>query len=215
MRWALSVRSRTAATSRQATRRLFSSHSARRSGFMLWERVRNLEPGGFRSDEDVFSRAYAWIGVERPQRYLAQSSVLRKTETRTADSTERPAAGRRTFIDNQEILARQPAKVLGGNLAVGRECRTMKSSTHRTVAVADFGNWPADRVANSAAQASARKIHCAHVLTRSSAPTMRGCRAQAYACRTMSTEISTAGTAPRFSSQCVVFLSSGQPTPGP
>ncbi len=36
-----------------------------------------------------------------------------------------------------------------------------------------------------------------------------------YSCLTMSTEISTAGTAPLFSSQWVVFLSSGQPTPGP
>ena len=32
---------------------------------------------------------------------------------------------------------------------------------------------------------------------------------------TKSTEISTAGVVPLFSSQCVVFLSSGQPTPGP
>lgn len=32
---------------------------------------------------------------------------------------------------------------------------------------------------------------------------------------TMSTEISTAGVVPRFSSQWVVFRSSGQPTPGP
>ena len=32
---------------------------------------------------------------------------------------------------------------------------------------------------------------------------------------TMSTEISTAGVVPLFSSQCVVFRSSGQPTPGP
>lgn len=31
----------------------------------------------------------------------------------------------------------------------------------------------------------------------------------------MSTEISTAGVVPRFSSQCAVFLSSGPPTPGP
>ena len=38
---------------------------------------------------------------------------------------------------------------------------------------------------------------------------------EAYSCRTISTEISTAGIGPRFSSQCVVFLSSGQPTPGP
>ena len=37
----------------------------------------------------------------------------------------------------------------------------------------------------------------------------------AYSCLTMSTEISTAGIVPRFSSQWVVFLSSGQPTPGP
>ncbi len=36
-----------------------------------------------------------------------------------------------------------------------------------------------------------------------------------YSDRTMSTEISTAGTVPLFSSQCVVFRSSGQPTPGP
>jgi hypothetical protein len=34
-------------------------------------------------------------------------------------------------------------------------------------------------------------------------------------CVTMSTEISTAGLVPLFSSQCVVFRSSGQPTPGP
>ena len=32
---------------------------------------------------------------------------------------------------------------------------------------------------------------------------------------TISTEISTAGIVPLFSSQCVVFLSSGHPTPGP
>ena len=32
---------------------------------------------------------------------------------------------------------------------------------------------------------------------------------------TISTEISTAGISPLFSSQCRVFLSSGQPTPGP
>ena len=36
-----------------------------------------------------------------------------------------------------------------------------------------------------------------------------------YSCLTISTEISTAGIVPLFSSQCVVFLSSGQPTPGP
>jgi len=41
------------------------------------------------------------------------------------------------------------------------------------------------------------------------------CQAGAYCCLTISTEISTAGVVPRFSSQCVVFLSSGQPTPGP
>ena len=40
-------------------------------------------------------------------------------------------------------------------------------------------------------------------------------QAGAYSCQTMSTEISTAGIAPLFSSQCMVFLSSGQPTPGP
>ena len=34
-----------------------------------------------------------------------------------------------------------------------------------------------------------------------------------YSCLIMSTEISTAGIVPLFSSQCVVFLSSGQPTP--
>lgn len=42
-----------------------------------------------------------------------------------------------------------------------------------------------------------------------------GLRACAHACLTISTEISTAGIAPLFSSQCVVFLSSGQPNPGP
>ena len=36
-----------------------------------------------------------------------------------------------------------------------------------------------------------------------------------WANRMISTEISTAGTVPLFSSQWVVFLSSGQPTPGP
>lgn len=36
-----------------------------------------------------------------------------------------------------------------------------------------------------------------------------------YAYRTMSTEISTAGVDPLFSSQCLVWRSSGQPTPGP
>ncbi len=39
--------------------------------------------------------------------------------------------------------------------------------------------------------------------------------ARAYSCPTMSTEISIAGIVPLFSSQCVVSLSSGQPTPGP
>ncbi len=34
----------------------------------------------------------------------------------------------------------------------------------------------------------------------------------AYSCPTISTEISTAGIVPLFSSQCVVFLSSGQPS---
>ena len=43
-----------------------------------------------------------------------------------------------------------------------------------------------------------------------------GCQGSACSsCLTMSTEISTADVVPRFSSQCVVFLSSGQPTPGP
>jgi hypothetical protein len=36
-----------------------------------------------------------------------------------------------------------------------------------------------------------------------------------YCCLTMSTDISTAGVVPLFSSQCSVLLSSGQPTPGP
>jgi len=36
-----------------------------------------------------------------------------------------------------------------------------------------------------------------------------------HSCLTMSTEISTAGIVPLFSSQWVVFRSSGQPTPGP
>jgi hypothetical protein len=44
-------------------------------------------------------------------------------------------------------------------------------------------------------------------------PTMG--RPRPYSCLTISTEISTAGIVPLFSSQCVVFLSSGQPTPGP
>jgi hypothetical protein len=40
-------------------------------------------------------------------------------------------------------------------------------------------------------------------------------RAATYCCLTMSTEISTAGVVPLFSSQCMVLLSSGQPSPGP
>ena len=36
-----------------------------------------------------------------------------------------------------------------------------------------------------------------------------------HSCLTISTEISTAGIVPLFSSQWVVFRSSGQPTPGP
>jgi hypothetical protein len=40
-------------------------------------------------------------------------------------------------------------------------------------------------------------------------------RAKPHGCLTISTEISIAGIVPLFSSQCVVFLSSGQPTPGP
>jgi len=36
-----------------------------------------------------------------------------------------------------------------------------------------------------------------------------------HSCLTMSTEISTAGIVPLFSSQWVVFRSSGQPAPGP
>lgn len=40
-------------------------------------------------------------------------------------------------------------------------------------------------------------------------------RYRAQLALTMSTDISTAGVVPLFSSQCVVFLSSGQPTPGP
>jgi hypothetical protein len=43
----------------------------------------------------------------------------------------------------------------------------------------------------------------------------QGMTSTAYSCLTISTEISTAGIVPLFSSQCVVFLSSGQPTPGP
>ena len=43
----------------------------------------------------------------------------------------------------------------------------------------------------------------------------RRLEAAAHSCLTMSTEIFTAGIAPLFSSQWVVFLSSGQPTPGP
>jgi hypothetical protein len=39
--------------------------------------------------------------------------------------------------------------------------------------------------------------------------------APGYSDLTMSTEISTAGAVPRFSSQCTVCRSSGQPTPGP
>jgi len=41
------------------------------------------------------------------------------------------------------------------------------------------------------------------------------CRAVAHFGLKMSTEISTAGIVPRFSSQCMVFLSSDQPGPGP
>ena len=39
--------------------------------------------------------------------------------------------------------------------------------------------------------------------------------ASIHSCLTISTEISTAGIVPLFSSQWVVFRSSGQPTPGP
>ena len=38
---------------------------------------------------------------------------------------------------------------------------------------------------------------------------------QIHSCATISTEISTAVAVPLFSSQWVVFRSSGQPTPGP
>ena len=42
-----------------------------------------------------------------------------------------------------------------------------------------------------------------------------GSNASIHSCLTISTEISTAGIVPLFSSQWVVFRSSGQPTPGP
>ena len=46
-------------------------------------------------------------------------------------------------------------------------------------------------------------------------PTSRTVSSPDYSLRTTSTEISTAGTSPRFSSQWRVFRSSGQPKPGP
>lgn len=55
--------------------------------------------------------------------------------------------------------------------------------------------------------------HLARTRTRSTA--LRGMGIGPQLALTMSTEISTAGVDPLFSSQCVVFLSSGQPTPGP
>ena len=45
------------------------------------------------------------------------------------------------------------------------------------------------------------------------APILTSLNSRSFA--TMSTEISTAGIVPLFSSQWVVFRSSGQPTPGP
>ena len=65
------------------------------------------------------------------------------------------------------------------------------------------------------AQTSDALVAAAVRIIRGFGPAPTGCRAGAYSCPTMSTEISTAGMVPLFSSQCVVFLSSGQPTPGP
>lgn len=86
---------------------------------MLWQRVSDIEPGGFGSNKGVFSGANTRIGIERPQCYLAEFSLRRHTEAGTTGSAERPADTRRRFIDGQVVLTRQPTKMLGADLCVG------------------------------------------------------------------------------------------------
>jgi hypothetical protein len=88
---------------------------------------------------------------------------------------------------------------------------------HRILRVFRFDGDPFGRAAarKLSSAAIARPGHRGRRVRRSGPAAAGEMPGSTYCCLTMSTEISTAGIVPLFSSQCVVFLSSGQPTPGP
>src|SRR5688572_33465584 len=108
---------------------------------MLWQRVVDLKPAGLGADEYVLVRANARIRIQRPQCDIAQSSAGRNPETRAANPAERPTDARRSLVDGQKFLARQPTEIFSTNLRIGCKGGSVKSTTHRAVAVAYIGEW--------------------------------------------------------------------------
>jgi hypothetical protein len=128
---------------------------------VLWECVGDLKPGGFGSHKDVFRGAHTRIGIERSQRYFAQSSVHGNTEAGTTDSAESPTNTRRSLINGQKLVARQPTKVVDANFCVGCKGRPMKSSTHRAVAVTHVREGTIHFITHRTAKTTALNFHAA------------------------------------------------------
>lgn len=122
---------------------------------MLGQIVGDLVPGGFGSDKDVFSGANAGIRVEQPYRQVAELAVRWNTETGPTDSTEGPGFSRGCFVDGQQLLARQPAKILGVDFCVGRERGSMEPSAHGTVTIAHLMKRTVNFITHPAAKTSA------------------------------------------------------------
>lgn len=126
---------------------------------MLWQRVVDLEPLGLGADEYVLVRANARIRIQRPQCDSAQFSAGRNPETRAANPAERPTDARRSLIDSQKFLARQPTEIPGADLCIGCKGGSVKSTAHRAVAVAHIGERTTDLIPDSTAQAPTLNFH--------------------------------------------------------
>ena len=128
---------------------------------VLWKCVSDVVPRSLGADKHVISGTNSRVIIEWTQSEAAELATARYTKTGSADAAEGPAHARGRFVDRQKVLTCQPTKIPGAYLCVGCKRRSMKSSTHRAMAVTHIGKRTIHLVTHCATKATALYFHAA------------------------------------------------------
>ena len=128
---------------------------------MLRKRIRDVVPRCLAADENMARGFHAGIGVEGPKREADYLGVVVEAsqQARAAFAAKTLVLAGRRFVKLDRVLSRYPFPILRRHFGSRAEGRSMKLSTHRTMAIQDIGQRAVDPILDASAETTTAMSH--------------------------------------------------------